>query len=326
MGVQVPRLSLNKAIKAGNGARAFVGLECGLTRGSLPEEEVQQLEAELARARREAAALRRTLRRVGGTQGAVPDFIIIGAQRCGTTYLYDLLRRHPYFKPARRKELHFFDRDTIFANGLSWYMSQFPQPDIRNGHKEITGEATPYYLCHGLAPQRAARIVPGAKLVVMLRNPIDRAYSGHMHHSRRGEESLSFDDAVEAELQREPDPLDTGQTAVDDARGRRVHRHNAHLARGIYVHQLREWQKYFTSDQILVIKSEDFYANPGVVARDVQRFVGLPERNLDAASVRNRNLGTYKEAMAPATRKRLEAYFAPYNQERFHHLGRDFGW
>ncbi|MEQ4203866.1 sulfotransferase domain-containing protein [Actinopolymorpha sp. B9G3] len=301
-------------------------MECGLTRGSLPQEEVQQLEAELARAKREAADLRRTLRSSAGTRGAVPDFIIIGAQRCGTTYLYDLLRRHPYFKPAERKELHFFDRDANYAKGLSWYMSQFPQPDIRNGQKEITGEATPYYLCHGLAPQRAARMVPGAKLVVMLRNPIDRAYSGHMHHSRRGEESLSFDDAIAAERQGEPNPLDTGQAVADDARGRRVRRHHFHLARGIYVHQLREWQKYFSSDQILVIRSEDFFANPGVVARDVQRFVGLPDHDLDTASVRNRNLGTYKEAMAPATRKRLEAYFAPYNKELFHHLGRDLCW
>jgi hypothetical protein len=325
----VPRLSLNKAIKTGNGARAFVGLECGLTRGSLPQERVQHLEDELADTKQKAKALRQTLRAISvdATEGTLPDFLVVGAQRSGTTYLYDLLRRHPYFNPAARKEIHFFDSAKNLANGVGWYMSQFPRPEVKNGKKQITGEATPYYLCHPLAPRRAARIVPGAKLVVMLRNPVDRAYSGHVHHRRRGEESLSFEEAIEAEANDElAAPGKAEALLLGEAYEKRVRRYHSHLARGIYVKQLKEWQKYFSEDQILVIKSEDFFTDPAAVMFDVQRFVGLPDRHLDAGVVKNRNLGKYKKKMNPRTRERLDAYFAPYNKELYKHLGRDLGW
>ena len=117
------------------------------------------------------------------TPGRLPDFVIIGAQRCGTSSLYSYLIEHPQIAPATRKELHYFDLN--YAAGDEWYRSQFPQfPDTPfDGRLTVTGEASPYYLFHPMAAERCASVVPDAKLIVMVRDPVERAYS-HYHHER----------------------------------------------------------------------------------------------------------------------------------------------
>ena len=112
----------------------------------------------------------------------MPDFIIIGAARCGTTNLYRNLTQHPYIVPAFRKEVHFFDHTSNFKNGVAWYRAHFPlllYKHYKQVRKQdiVTGEASPYYIFHPHAPKRAFEIVPQVKLIVMLRNPVDRAYS-----------------------------------------------------------------------------------------------------------------------------------------------------
>ena len=94
----------------------------------------------------------------------LPDFLIIGAQKSGTTFLYQLLVQHPHVKPAFVKEVHYFDLE--YRKGVNWYRSHFPL-QMRNSREYITGEASPYYLFHPHAPRRASAVVPDAKLVVL---------------------------------------------------------------------------------------------------------------------------------------------------------------
>lgn len=253
--------------------------------------------------------------------GALPDFVIIGAQKCGTTFLYELLRRHDLILPAKRKEVHFFD--VHFGKGVDWYRSHFLHPKRRNDRMTITGEASPYYLYHPLAAGRAAEVLPEARLLVLLRNPVDRAYSDYHDKVRAGRETLSFEEALEAEegrIRGEREKI----ISEGDYHSRSLRRFS-YLSRGLYVDQLIEWEKFFGRDQILVLRSEDLFKDTAGFLGRVFDYLDLPDQELEAPQKR-RNVGDYKEPMNPATRERLEEYFEPHNRRLYEHLGVDFGW
>src|SRR5437763_1646364 len=118
----------------------------------------------------------------------LPDFIILGAQRAGTTSLYEYIVDHPQVGAASKKEVHFFDRH--YTEGVNWYRAHFPPAvrrqrfENRTGKRFLTGEASPYYLAHPMVPERIAAVAPDARFLILLRNPIDRALS-HYYHNRR---------------------------------------------------------------------------------------------------------------------------------------------
>ena len=253
--------------------------------------------------------------------GELPDFLIIGAQKGGTTYLYNILRRHPYFKAAIRKEIHFFDTPR-FRQGVDWYRTHFPQQQERNGRRIITGEASPYYLFYPLAARRVAETIPQVKLIALLRNPVDRAYSDYQHTFRQGNETLSFKEALELEEAR---LLGEKEKILADENYRSInYRRFSYIARGIYVDQLEEWHKYFDAKQLLILKSEDFFACPSETLDLVLEFLGLPER--DFALEGKRNEGGYSDPMEPDTRRWLEDFYEPHNRRLYEYLGRDFAW
>ena len=250
----------------------------------------------------------------------LPGFIIVGAQKCGTSSLYRALIQHPLVEPAGTKEVHFFDLN--FGRGLSWYRSHFPPPSRREGRRTITGESSPYYLFHPHAAARIAQLVPRAKLLVLLRNPVDRAYSHYQHQVRRGRETLSFEEAIEAEEERLSGEL---ETMLEDELYNSFHyQHFSYLSRGVYVDQLARWSKFFGKDRMLVLKSEDFFDRPQDALKTVQGFLDLPERIPE--SPEPFNTGSYEEVMAPSTRERLEDYFALYNRRLYEYLGANLGW
>lgn len=125
--------------------------------------------------------------------GAPPDFVIIGTKKGGTSLLYRLLTEHPLFEPAATKELHFFDNR--FSEGLSWYGQHFPTRKCVDGRQTVSGEATPSYLLNPLVSERMAKTIPDAKLIALLRNPVDRAYSHYQMGLRRGDEVRPFEEA-----------------------------------------------------------------------------------------------------------------------------------
>jgi hypothetical protein len=250
--------------------------------------------------------------------------LIIGAQKAGTTYLYHLLTQHPSVESATAKEVHYFD--VHFGKGLDWYRSHFPRPEWRGGQKTMTGEASPYYLFHPHAARRAADAVPHARLIVLLRNPVDRAYSDYQHRYREGREPLkSFPEAIEAEDHRLRGERERMLAHEDYASPN--YRKFSYLSRGVYVDQLKEWREYFDEDQFLVLKSEDFLGHPENTLASVHEFLGLPPReagDLDEEPEASHK-GTYR-GLNPAMRERLETYFEPHNQRLYEFLGVDFGW
>jgi len=256
---------------------------------------------------------------------ATPDFIIVGAQKSGTTSLYHYLVNHPCIAPAWTKEIHFFDLH--YSQGTAWYQAHFPirwqkvTGQLFRNSPVMTGEASPYYLFHPHAPRRIKALAPWTKLIVLLRNPIDRAYSHYYHEVCRGREKLSFDEAIE----QEPCRLEQEWPRVlaDETYYSFAHQHYSYLARGLYVDQLQRFEMFFPKHQILVLESEAFYAQPAVIVQRVTRFLGLPDWDLTEA--RKYNAGEYQK-MEQVTRQRLIDYFKPHNERLYQHLGVGFGW
>jgi exonuclease VII large subunit len=256
--------------------------------------------------------------------GALPDFVIIGAQRCGTSSLYRVLTQHPDIERPAKKEIHYFDRPEQFKKGTEWYRLCFSPPKWKDGRKTITGEATPMYLFDPLVPERMAQVIPQARLIVLLRNPVDRAYSHYHHNTRLGHVTRTFEEGVEEELAR---LLDEENEASKHERQPNVASNDRPpnlLARGIYVDQLLRWRRFFSDEQMLVLKSEDFFKHTTDTLKLVQDFLNLPHHKLDRLPRRTKKYDY--ESMDPATRRRLEDYFEPHNQRLYEYLGVDFGW
>ncbi len=273
-------------------------------------------------------ALKRSARLLTARRRRLPDFVIIGGQRCGTTSLYNYLVQHPGVDPAFMKETHFFD--THYHKGTNWYRAFFPlegerapatAPSTRDGERPLTGESSPYYLFYPHAPGRLLRTIPQARLIALLRNPVERAYSHYHHEVDMGLEDLSFEAALERE-DREL-PREAEKVLKDETYRSFFYQNYTYLSRGIYVDQLERWMGLFGSEQILVLKSEDFYSDPAATLRQVCEFLGLPPWELK--SYKKYNLARYAP-MEPATRQRLIAYFEGHNQRLYEFLGCDLGW
>jgi len=255
----------------------------------------------------------------------LPHFIVIGAQKCGTTSMYKYLIKHPSIISAYRNEVHYFDQN--FKKGICWYRSNFPsslymkyfQKISKNIH--ITGEASPYYIFHPLVPKRVFDLLPKIKLIALLRNPVDRAYSHYNHEMRKGRETLTFKDAIDKETER------LSGESRKMLRNKNYYSYNHHrysyLARGIYINQLKVWMDFFPKEQILIIKSEDLFNKTQEIMNQVTDFLNLPQRKMSD----NKKYNVFKyQKMDPKVRIRLSNYFRPHNQRLYKYLDRDFGW
>ena len=295
-------------------------------RKRIVQQEIFQLRNELRAAREQRAGSdpnggRPAPRAAGESKkGTLPDFVIIGAKKSGTTSLYRLLIQHPHVEPAAAKELHFFD--TLYEEGVEWYRQCFPPPRLKDGRQTVTGEATPYYLYHPHAARRMAEVVPQARLIALLRNPVDRAYSDYHHLVRSGREHLAFEEAIEAEEERLRG--ESEKMLEDEHYVSPNHQHFSYLARGLYADQLMRWSEFFDNEQMLVLKSEDFFKRPREGLKAVLDFLDLPEWEPESWGAPKK--GGYEGEIDPKTRRRLEEYFEPHNQKLYEYLGTDFGW
>jgi hypothetical protein len=253
--------------------------------------------------------------------GALPDFLVIGAKKAGTTYLYRLLSQHPLVEPAASKEIHFFD--ALYEEGVEWYRQCFPAPRRKEGRTTITGEATPY-MANRHSAQRAAEVAPRARLIALLRNPVDRAYSDYQQMARTGRETRTFEEAIGME---NAQPSCGAGTSKEHEDLPRLDDNSKYLSRSVYVDHLLLWSEFFGRERMLVLKSEDFFARPQETLGRVLRFLDLPPQELKPPRMREkRNRGSYEQKMDPETRRRLEEYFGPHNRRLYGYLGRDLGW
>src|SRR5881398_3651211 len=211
------------------------------------------------------------------TSGArpLPDFLIIGAQKAGTTALYAYLRRHPAIAGPPWKEVSFFDRH--YRRGTAWYRGNFPnrlylrRVRARSGAQPVVGEASPSYIFHPLAPERVAALAPNVRLIALVRNPIDRALSHYHHEVALGREPLSFEAALDAE----PDRTRGEEERLVREPGYFSHAwwNYTYLARGRYADQLERWLAVFPREQLLVVASDELAAEPGETYARVLEFL-----------------------------------------------------
>jgi hypothetical protein len=255
-----------------------------------------------------------------------PDFLIVGAQRCGTTALYKTLVQHPAVLGAGlHKGVHYFD--TAYSRGPAWYRGHFPRlararrVEQEIGTRPVTGEASPYYMFHPLAGERIARELPHVKLVAVLRDPVERAYSAYTPERARGYETETFERALELEPERLAGEEERLRADPTYASGH--HQHNAYLARGRYIEQVLRMEALVGPERLLVLDFDEMF---GDLRRSMPRlldFLGLPPWMPDGIEKRN---ARPRSALPESTRLRLDAYFAPYDDELAAWWGRTPSW
>ncbi len=252
----------------------------------------------------------------------LPDYIIIGAQKSGTTSLYHCMTQHPQILPAFRKEIHYFD--TKFNKGILWYRSNFPTKS-KFAENTITGEASPEYLFHPNVPERMVEIIPNVKLIMLLRNPADRAISHYYHYVSNKKEHLPIEEAFRIEEQRI-------KPAFEKLMKRRFfvkkysmkYRRFSYKIRGIYINQISNYLKYFKRSQMFIEASEIFFKNPLPVLKNIFEFLNV-DPDFIPEDIRPKQVGNYPEVNKKFYEK-LQEYFKPYNKKLYDFLNRDFDW
>ena len=263
------------------------------------------------------AVLRETFRTYGRATASVrplPNFLILGAQKAGTTALYAYLRWHPQVTGPSFKEVSFFDRH--YARGERWYRAHFPAR-----RRAAIGEASPSYLLHPLAPERVAALLPGARLIALLRNPVDRAFSHYQHEVALGREQLSFEEAIAAEDGRLRGEVE--RMLADPAYFSHPWWNYTYIARGRYAEQLERWYVVFPRERLLALFTEELGQDPGTTYRRVLEFLGLERRELPSYP---RIFEREYEQMRPGTRAEVERSFAEPNRRLAALLGRELPW
>jgi len=259
----------------------------------------------------------------------LPDFIIIGAGRAGTTALYSYLIQHPLIAAALTDnnesvaDLHFFEY--IISNNIQWYKSHFPILFSKsNKHKNsfITGEYTSTYMYHPDVPKRIFNLLPKIKLIVILRNPIDKAYSTYQQQFRFGEYTTSFEDTINAEFRRidlnkDFPELNSNNYDFENFVAQNIIRH------GVYADYLETWLKIFDRKQILILNSDDLKKSTKETLRRVFNFLNVS--NYDIKDTSQVNVGKYP-TINKITRKKLIEFFKPHNQRLNKLLDTEFNW
>jgi len=254
----------------------------------------------------------------------VPDVIIVGAQRSGTTTLFRMLSEHPQvIRPTMSKGTAYFDLN--HERGMRWYRAHFPLKLLAwmrsPGKRHVTFESCGYYMFHPHAAARMADELPHVRVVVLLRDPVDRAYSAHRHELNRGFETLDFDEALE----REEDRLrGEEQRLIDDPGAYSFeHQHHAYLARSRYVEQVRRLLDTFGRDRVLTMDAEALFSDPRSEFSRLCEWLQIDPPGEIANEQWN---AQPRDPLSPSRRAELSDYFAPYDEQLSELLDRPLSW
>jgi hypothetical protein len=262
-------------------------------------------------------------RRLSSGLRCLPNTIIIGAQKSGTSSLFGYLIQHPDILGACRKEVHYFDGGTDpgvdnFAKGSDWYRAHFPLLAKSNPKARIL-EATPSYLFVPGAPERIAALVPNVKMIAVLRDPVERAISHYFYEVLNGRE----DRPIMKALTEEEDLL--APIWISRIYKARQFLPCSYKARGRYAEQLSRFYDLFSRDQVLVLSSNDLFKNTDETLTRTFDFLGM-DSAISIPDKRARNVGTRNSPVDRVVIEYLENYFAPYNEELFELLGGKLNW
>lgn len=243
-----------------------------------------------------------------------PDFIIIGAQKGGTTSLFHYLNQHPQLNLPSKKEIHFFTKN--YHRGLKFYKTYFPYK--RNG--KLSGEATPYYLFHPKVPNRLYKYFPNIKLIIMLRNPVDRAFSHYNMEKKLSNEKRTFEVAIQDELNQLEN---INKKILSSNHYTAEHAHHSYLSRGLYQEQIERWLTYFDKNQMLFIKSEDFFEDPQKELKKVFNFLEID--NIQINDLEPKLQGNYNN-LNEDFYNQLAKFFKKNNSKITTILSNKFNW
>lgn len=285
--------------------------------------------------------LRRALIRCG--YHSKPRLLIIGAQKAGTTALFYYLADHPDIIPAREKEIGFFSPEgfaalpqhphhlilcpstgciysdrTAYAKAAAWYHDFFPLPHDLGRHR-LTFEATPEYLYYPDAPRRIFRYEPAMKLIVLLRDPVERAFSAwNMYHNfddpiySQIRDTRSFHEAITAEL-------------AEIAEGNDTHLPH-YVRRGLYAEQLLRYFKIFKREQVFVTDSRLLKTDTATLLNAIAEFLGLAPFPDGGGTRHPMHVGRYETGAPSESVQLLRAFYRTHNQKLYGLLNYDFGW
>jgi hypothetical protein len=254
-----------------------------------------------------------------------PDFVIVGAQRCGTTSMFKTIIQHPNVaRPFLRKGVHYFDKH--FDQSPAWYRGHFPiratSTMRRLGRGPVlTGESSPYYMFHPWAAERIAASLPEVKVIALLRDPVERAYSAYTHEKAKGFETLSFPEAIEAESERIAGERDA--MLADPSYDSFHLQHHAYVTRGEYLPQVESLVKVFGPERVLVVDAGDFFERPAETFAPVLPFLGLA--TYDGFSYEQHN-ARGRSPLEEDLRQRLDEHYRPHDEALAAWWGRTPSW
>jgi len=265
----------------------------------------------------------RLVRRVSATLRVLPDFLVVGAQKAGTSSLFYYLDQHPRIHGSSVKEIHYFDDGLdpdihTYALGQAWYRAHFPLRHCLS-QGDLSFEASPLYLFNPLAPERIAADLPNVKIIVLLRDPVSRAISHYQHEKRKGREDLDLADAFMQE-----DARLASSIATRDYKSFEFIRHS-YQSRGRYAEQLERYFGLFGRERILVLESGVLFKDPAACLQQIYRFIGVdePPATLDLTP---NNVAENKLLVPDAVRSSLRRYFEPCNEALFELIGQRYDW
>lgn len=234
-----------------------------------------------------------------------PDFLIIGAQKAGTTAIFNYVSKHPQVEIPLKKEIHYFDLN--FYKSKKWYLAHFPS---KLSQEKLTGEATPYYLFHPFVAERVAKLFPNIKLIVILRNPVDRAFSHYQMEKRNFRETATnFSEGLELEKERKKkvNILKLKNPKYQD----KIHQNFLYAERGLYSIQIANWLQYFPSNNFHFIFYDEFFSNPDFHFKKICSFLGISEKRIENYKVFNK--GDYNRKI---DKDIIENYFPKIDTEK----------
>lgn len=253
----------------------------------------------------------------------LPDFMIIGAQKSGTSSLYYYLKQHRQISSSYVKEVHYFDgglKPNIdnFEKGLSWYRSNFPRAEMIRKRRKVF-DSSPLYLFNPIVPKRISDIIPKVKLIAVLRNPTERAISHYFYEKKLGYESLPIMDAFLAEEERLRPILE-----------RQDYKHTnfihfSYKSRGLYYEQLNRYLKYFSMSNILIIDSASLFSNPESTLQQVFQFIGVDDKFV-VEDLQARNVSMNRTKVAPEIYEYLDKFYCSHNHQLYELIGEKFKW
>lgn len=264
--------------------------------------------------------------RMTGFGRVLPDFLMIGVPRGGTTSLYNYLLESPNIFSPLWKEISYFSDH--YDKGSTWYRHHFPTTlqkyyfQKAKRVKFLTGEASSIYLYHPLAPKRIKYTVPNVKMIALLRNPVDRAHSHYWQSIRKKRETHSFEEEITKQMKIEPKDYYESFSFKDASTKNDFL--NQYLAGGIYVEGIKRYFQVFSKNQILILKSEDLYDNLQIIVKNIAKFLEIPNWKINNNIKYNYN--KEQPQMDNSMRKLLADYFKPHNEKLYKYLGTDLGW